>query len=95
MNQEEGVISEFEMDFKKSRFSSSLNAIPGLKMGMDLRDGSETGVVNNIFFSVKQGQDFKNLAAYAHQKFPGIPPHPPGYLGTAMGTKMAVAFANI
>ena len=37
------------MDFKKSRFSSSLNSIPGLKMGMDLRDGSETGVGNNIF----------------------------------------------
>ena len=49
MNQEERVISEFEMDFMKSRFSSSLNSIPGLKMGMDLRDGSETGVGNNIF----------------------------------------------
>ena len=49
MNQEERVVSEFEMDFKKSRFSSSLNSIPGLKMGMDLRDGSETGVGNNIF----------------------------------------------
>ena len=52
MNQKERVISEFEMDFKKSRLSSSLNSTWS-ENGVDLRDGSETGVGNNNFFSVK------------------------------------------
>ena len=51
MNQKERVISEFEMDFKKSRFSSSLNSTyTRSENGVDLRDGSETGVGNNNFF---------------------------------------------
>ena len=48
MNQKERVISEFEMDFKKSRLSSSLNSTWS-ENGVDLRDGSETGVGNNNF----------------------------------------------
>ena len=44
--------NEFEMDFKKSRLSSSLNSTWS-ENGVDLRDGSETGVGNNNFFSVK------------------------------------------
>ena len=53
MNQEERVISEFEMDFKKSCLSSSLNSNYtrsenwyGLK-----RPGLKTGVENYIFLS--------------------------------------------
>ena len=47
MNQKERVISEFEMDFKKSLLSSSLNSTyTRSDAGLN---GSKTGVGNNIF----------------------------------------------
>ena len=52
MNQKDRVISEFEMDFKKSRLSSSLNSTyTRSEMGIGLRDGFKTGVGNNIFLA--------------------------------------------
>ena len=73
-NEKERLISERQMDFKKSSVSSSLNSTYnrsengyGFK-----RPGLKTGV--------KYGQDLENRAAHAHSKFPGILPPTPGYL---------------
>ena len=50
MNQKERVISEFEMDFKKSRLSSSLNSTyTRSENGHGFKTWSETGVGNNFF----------------------------------------------
>ena len=67
-NAKETVISEFEIDFKKSclSFSSLILPIPSLK----------TGVENNIFQS-EIGSGFGEPSSTPHQKFPEIPPPPP------------------
>ena len=68
MNQKERVISEFQMGFKKSRFSSSLNSI--YTRSENGHGFKKTGL--------KRVWDFNNRAAHANQKFQGIPPQPPG-----------------
>ena len=69
-NAKETVISEFEIDFKKSclSFSSLILPIPSLK----------TGVENNIFQS-EIGSGFGEPGSTPHQKFPEIPPPPPAW----------------
>ena len=83
-NEKERVISEFEMGFKKSCLSSSLNSNYtrsenwyGLK-----RPGLKTGVENYIFLS-EIGSGFGEAGDTRPQKIlknpPPPPPHP-GYL---------------
>ena len=80
MNQKERVISEFEMDFKKS-FCLSFTLKRWLhfyiytrsETGMDLRDRVWKHVWKIAFFSpTSKCQDSENRAAHPHQNFRGV-----------------------
>ena len=43
-------------------------------MGMDFRGLIWKRVLKVTFFGLKKGQDLENLAAHAHQEFPGVSP---------------------